>query len=107
MSVDLSSKRRDLSRGERMHENVCNLLELIRFGGRTGQPLCVGSRFGNGRTKKFPIEHGDESDADGFGTNRFTLVLISTRPESFAIHRGNHGFGTFGSLRLALGKRGQ
>jgi hypothetical protein len=34
----------------------------------------------------FAIESGDETDADAFGTDSFTLILIAARTESLSIH---------------------
>lgn len=63
---------------------------------RSARPLrglCMGrfglsrkTRFDDSGSEIFAIENGDETDADAFWTNGFTLILISARTESFSIH---------------------
>jgi hypothetical protein len=76
---------------------------LMKFGVRISRHFGHRTRLCDGGPEEFPVEHGDESDADRFRADCFALVLISAGPESFPVHRGDHGFGAFRSLRLALG----
>ena len=71
-------------------------LGMGRFGlsGKTG--------FDDTGPEIFTIERGDETDADAFWTDGFTLILIAARTESFSIHGFQHRFHPTGTLGLPL-----
>ena len=66
----------------------------FRLSGKTG--------FDDTGQEIFAIERGDETDADAFWTDGFTLILIAARAESFSIHGFQHRLHPTGTFRLPL-----
>ena len=78
--------------------SVCPLSGLcrgrFRLSGQTG--------FNDTGSEIFAIERGDETDADAFRTDGFTLILIAARTESFSIHGFQHRLHPMGTFGLPL-----
>ena len=66
-----------------------------------------GARLNDAGTDIFPVQVGDKTHADTFGTDRLALVLIATRAESFPIHRFHHRDDAMRPFRFSLGESGQ
>src|SRR6185503_66238 len=79
----------------------------VRFDEGIGRRFRKWNRLSDGGKEKFPVQLGNEMDADRFRTDCFAFILVTAGSEPLTIHRSDHGLGALMPFRFALWQRGK